>query len=140
MLYSHPSFYLAALLDPISIANLTMQLSDDIDLSNGLAVTSSRKPSNVSLVKDYIGMLASVDNPTPAGRTASFLSLAGPKVQVEFEIVCRRLRSRVLEAVTRERHGEDGVRILRLLLDTGKMDEKQVGILFLRIISLLAGS
>ena len=32
----------------------------------------------------------------------------------------------MLEAVTRERHGDDGVRILRLLLDTGKMDEKQV--------------
>jgi len=32
--------------------------------------------------------------------------------------------------VARERHGDDGVRILRLLLDTGKMDEKQVSIHF----------
>jgi DNA-directed RNA polymerase III subunit RPC3 len=37
----------------------------------------------------------------------------------------------VLEAVTRERHGDDGVRILRLLLNTGKMDEKQVSIHFI---------
>lgn len=102
-----------------------MQLSDDDDLSTGL-VLSSRKASNISLLKDYIGMLSSADSPTPAGRAASFVSMAGAKVQVEFEIVCRRLRRRVLEAVTRERHGNDGVRILRLLLDTGKMDEKQV--------------
>jgi DNA-directed RNA polymerase III subunit RPC3 len=32
----------------------------------------------------------------------------------------------VLEAVARERHGDDGVRIVRLLLDIRKMDEKQV--------------
>jgi hypothetical protein len=55
------------------------------------------------------------------------------KVQVEFEIVGRRLRRRLLEAVTRERHGDDGIRILRLLLDSGKMDEKQVGSWLLHI-------
>lgn len=71
-------------------------------------------------------MLSSADNPTPAGRATTFLSLVGSKVQVEFEIICRRLRRRVLEAVTRERHGDGGVRLLRLLLDVGKMDEKQV--------------
>lgn len=36
------------------------------------------------------------------------------------------MKRRVLEHVTREKHGEDGVRIVRLLLKTGKMDEKQV--------------
>ncbi|KAF7983053.1 hypothetical protein HWV62_23943 [Athelia sp. TMB] len=112
--------------DPTSIANISMQLSDDTDLSQGLILKSSKKSSNVNLLKDYIGMLSSTDNPTPAGRAASFLSMVGSKVQVEFEIVCRRLRRRVLEAVTRERHGEDGVRLLRLLLNTGKMDEKQI--------------
>jgi DNA-directed RNA polymerase III subunit RPC3 len=71
-------------------------------------------------------MLSSADNPTPSGRAASFTSFGSSKVQVEFETISRRLRRRVLEAVTRERHGDDGVRILRLLLDTGKMDEKQV--------------
>ena len=54
------------------------------------------------------------------------MSFGSSKVQVEFDIISRRLRRRVLEAVTRERHGDDGVRILRLLLDAGKMDEKQV--------------
>jgi DNA-directed RNA polymerase III subunit RPC3 len=123
-----------ARLDPISTANIAMQLSDDDDLSKGLVLNSSKTPSNVSLLKDYIGMLSSADSPTPAGRAASFVSLAGSKVQVEFEIVCRRLRRVVLEAVTRERHGDDGVRILRLLLNTGKMDEKQVRIQFPRAI------
>lgn len=103
-----------------------MQLSDDDDLSAGLVLPSSKKPNTITLLKDYLGILAAADNPTPAGRAASFVSVSGSKVQVEFEIVGRRLRRRVLEAVTRERHGDEGVRIVRLLLDTGKMDEKQV--------------
>ena len=86
-------------------------------------------------------MLSSADSPTQAGRAASFMSLVGSKVQVEFEVVCRRLRRRVLEAVARERHGDEGVRILRLLLDTGKMDEKQASpsshIHFILIVSQL---
>jgi DNA-directed RNA polymerase III subunit RPC3 len=112
-------------LDPISMANIAIQLSDVTGLSNGLVLAPSRKPSSISLLNDYIGMLSSADNPTAEGRASSFVSLAGSKIQVEFEIVCRRLRRLVLEAVTRERHGDDGVRILRLL-NTGKMDEKQV--------------
>ncbi|KII88926.1 hypothetical protein PLICRDRAFT_91400 [Plicaturopsis crispa FD-325 SS-3] len=113
--------------DVTSVANIAMQIDEnDDDLASGLILSSSKKPSNAALVKDYLGMLACADNPTPAGRAASFVSLTGSKVQVEFEIVCRRLRRRVLEAVAREKHGNEGVRILRLLLDTGKMDEKQV--------------
>jgi len=54
------------------------------------------------------------------------VSLTGSKIHVEFEIIGKRLQRRVLEAVTRERYGDYGVRVLRLLLDTGKADEKQV--------------
>ena len=103
-----------------------MQLSDSDDLSAGLVLSNPKKTTTISLLNDYIGMLSSADSPTQAGRATSFVSLVGSKVQVEFEIVCRRLRRRVLEAVARERHGDEGVRILRLLLDTGKMDERQV--------------
>ncbi|KDQ60607.1 hypothetical protein JAAARDRAFT_31565 [Jaapia argillacea MUCL 33604] len=113
--------------DPISLANISMEILDDEDLTAGLYLPSSqKKPSTMSLIKDYVGLLACADNPTPIGRATSFVSFGGSKVQVEFEIICRRLQRRVLEAVTRERHGDDGVRILRLLLDSGKIDEKQI--------------
>ena len=79
------------------------------------------------MIKSYCGILASADNPTPAGKSASFVSMTGSKVQVEFEIIATRLRKRLLEAVTREKHGEDGVRAVNLLLSMGKMDDKQVG-------------
>lgn len=118
------------LVEPISVANIATQLSDEDDLSSGL-VYSSKKVSNTTCVKDYLGMLSSADNPTPAGKAATFVSFGSSKVQVEFEIIARRLRKRVLEAVTRERHGSEGVRIVRLLLDTGKMDEKQVRLIYL---------
>ncbi|KAH7910164.1 hypothetical protein BJ138DRAFT_1009376 [Hygrophoropsis aurantiaca] len=111
--------------DPTSTSAIAMHIDDEDNLGVGI-VTSSKKPSNASLVKDYLLMMSSADNPTPIGRAASFVSLVENKIRVEFETINRRLRRRVLEAVTRERHGDDGVRILRLLLDVGKMDEKQV--------------
>jgi DNA-directed RNA polymerase III subunit RPC3 len=112
--------------DPTSLANIAMQLPEDEDLSQGLALSLSKKPSQMAMLKDYCGILASADNPTPAGKQASFISLNGSKVQVEFEIIANRLRRRILEAVARERYGDDAVRVISLLLSTGKMDEKQV--------------
>lgn len=109
-----------------------MQLVDEEGLSNGL-VFPSRKTSNSTCIKDYLGMLSSADNPSPAGKAAAFVSFGSSKVQVEFETIGKRLRRRILESVTRERHGKEGVRILRLLLDTGKVDEKQVGTVLLRM-------
>ncbi|KAF9234765.1 RNA polymerase III subunit RPC82-domain-containing protein [Melanogaster broomeanus] len=111
--------------DPTSTAAIAMHTPDDDDLSSGLA-TTSKKPSDASLVKDYLGLLACADNPTSAGKSASYVSLSDNKVYVEFDIISKRLKRRVLEAVTRERHGDDGVRVVRLLLDVGKMDEKHV--------------
>ncbi|KAI6110056.1 RNA polymerase III subunit RPC82-domain-containing protein [Pisolithus sp. B1] len=111
--------------DPCSTNAIAMHIPDDEDLSAGIA-SNSKRPSNAALVKEYLGLMANADNPTPAGRAASFLSHSDNKVYVEFDIIGRRLRRRVLESVTRERHGEDAVRIVRLLLDVGKMDEKQV--------------
>ena len=111
--------------DPTSIAAIGMHIPDDENLAEGLVATS-KKPSNSSLIKDYLGLLACADNPTPAGKGVSYVSLGDNKVNVEFDTISKRLRRRVLEAVARERHGDDGVRIVRLLLDVGKMDEKHV--------------
>lgn len=111
--------------EPISVANIMTQLPEDEDLGKGLA-HSSKKTSNATCIKDYLGMLSSADNPTAAGRESSFVSFGTSKVQVEFEVVGRRLRRRLVESVAREKHGVEGVRILRLLSDTGKMDEKQI--------------
>ncbi|KAF8184955.1 RNA polymerase III subunit RPC82-domain-containing protein [Mycena galopus ATCC 62051] len=111
--------------EPVSVSNIAVSLSDQEDLASGL-ILKTKSPSNTQCIKDYLGLLSCADNPTPAGRAAAFLSHASSKVQVEFETICKRLRRRVLESVTRERHGAMGVRILRLLLDSGKMDEKQI--------------
>jgi hypothetical protein len=114
---------------PTTAADISMQIEDGRALGSGL-VLSIKKPKAITLVKAYLSMLAFVDNPTPAGKASSFVSFSGSKFYVEFEIIASRLRRRVLEAVTRERHGDDGVRVLRLLLDCGKVDEKQVCVYF----------
>lgn len=116
-------------LDPVTIANISMYLSDDDDLSSGIVLPSSRHSSTSTFLKEYIAILACADNPTPEGRASSFVSVGGGgsgKVQVEYEIICRRLRQRVLEAVARERYGDDAVRIIRILLAMNKIDEKHV--------------
>ncbi|KAI0080589.1 hypothetical protein K474DRAFT_1769343 [Panus rudis PR-1116 ss-1] len=112
--------------DPTSLGDVAERLPKDIDLSEGFVLSSSKTPSEMTLLKDYCGILASADNPTPAGQADAFISLNGSKVQVEFEIISKRLKRRVLEAVARERFGDAAVRIIRLLLQTGKMDEKQI--------------
>jgi DNA-directed RNA polymerase III subunit RPC3 len=118
------------------VANVTIHLSDEENLATGLVFSSKKTPSNAACIKEYLGMLSAADNPTPAGRASSFVSLQSSKVQVEFEIIARRLRRHVLEAVARERHGSEGVRIIRLLLETGKMDEKQVALFLCPIVPL----
>lgn len=108
----------------MSVPSIVMQLSDEDGLARGL-VLNEKRPSNATCIKEYLGMLSCGDNPTSAGKAASFVSFNSSKVQVEFDIAGRRLRRNVLESITRERHGNEGVRILRLLMDTGKMDDKQ---------------
>ena len=41
-------------------------------------------------------------------------------------MIGRRLRRHVLEASAREKHGANGLRVVRLLLGSGKLDDKQV--------------
>ncbi|KAH8107162.1 hypothetical protein BXZ70DRAFT_916661 [Cristinia sonorae] len=111
--------------DPTSLADISLHLGEDTTLEDGF-VHTSKKASHMTMLKDYVGILASADNPTPSGQASSFVSFSGSKVQVEFAIIRHRLKRRVIEAVVRERYGEDAVRIVRLLLDTGKMEEKLI--------------
>ena len=118
------------------MANVSTQLLDDDDLVSGLAYPSSQKPSTMTALKDLLGILSSSDNPTPVGRANSFISFGGSqtsKVYVEYELICRRLRRRVYEAVVRDAHGDPGIRVVRFLLETGKMSGDQVKGAFIEI-------
>lgn len=102
-----------------------MQIPEDAKLSAGL-VYATKKVNNLTCVKDYLGMLSSADNPTTEGRAEAFVSYSTSKIQIEFEVVAKRLRRTIVESVARDKHGVEGFRILRLLSTSGKMDEKQV--------------
>ena len=114
--------------DPVSVTNIASHVHDDNDISTGLVYGTGKKPSVMSMMKEYLGILAMADNPTPVGRASSFISFVGNsgKVQVEFEIIGKRLRRRAYEGLVRERYGDDAVRITRFLLSTGKMNGDQV--------------
>jgi len=111
--------------DPASLGDVSLRLGEEVSLADAFA-RSSKKPSHMAMLKDVMGILASADNPTPVGLASCFVSLNGAKVQVEFGIIRNRLQRRLIEAVARERFGEDAVRIIKLLLDTGKMEEKLI--------------
>ncbi len=98
------------------------------ELRSGLLRATPQNSSTVSLIKEYIGHLSFADNPSAIGRDSRFVSTTGSSgsVQVEYELICRQMRLQLLEDIVRDRHGEDAIRIFRILLDTGKMDEKHV--------------
>ena len=111
----------------ISITSVATDIDRIGEFSKGLYHKSKQKLSASSLVKEFLGWLAAADNPTPSGRASAYISLNGTgKVQVEYEVLLHRLRLKLFECVVRERHGSDAVRIVRILTDHGKMDEKHV--------------
>jgi DNA-directed RNA polymerase III subunit RPC3 len=83
----------------------------------------------MALAKEYLGLLACADNPTPAGRAGAFVSVGsgGGKAQAALAPVAAALRQRALERAARERYGDGGLRVLRLLLGAGKTDERALG-------------
>lgn len=102
-----------------------LQIPESANLADGLAYSSKKVPAS-TCVKDYLAMLSAADNPSGEGRSACFISYSSSKIQVEFEIIARKLRRNVVETIAREKHGAEGARIVRLLLNSGKLDEKQV--------------
>lgn len=86
-------------------------------------------------VKDYVSLLCNDDNPTPAGAASAFMAPVTTggggqgRVTVQFGTIGKRLRMRVFESVVRERFGEDAVKVVRILIDKGKLDEKHVSLI-----------
>ncbi|KAK0243335.1 hypothetical protein EDD85DRAFT_1019460 [Armillaria nabsnona] len=95
-------------IQPISVANIAMQLSDEDDLSSGLVFSLKKGASNMTCIKEYLGIMSNTDNPTAVGKASSFVSYDSRKVYVEFDLISN--RRNVLEAVTRERHRTEGIR------------------------------
>ncbi|KAJ3778575.1 RNA polymerase III subunit RPC82 helix-turn-helix domain-containing protein [Lentinula raphanica] len=120
--------------DPLSVSNIILHLNSDEDeetLTSGLIQSSSKPMSSGSCIKEYLGILSCADNPTSNGRAGAFLEFStkgggSGKVQVLFDVIARRLRRQIVEGVAREKHGAEGVRVVRLLMDSGKLDEKQI--------------
>jgi DNA-directed RNA polymerase III subunit RPC3 len=122
--------------EPIPISHILQHLPANQKLTGISPAPSSNSAS--SIVKEYINIMCAADNPTTLGKASSFMSSqgsnggnGGTKIQVEFEIIRRRLRLRVFEGVVREKWGDNGVKIVRILMDKGKMDEKHVCFSFL---------
>lgn len=115
--------------EPVGPHDISAKLSSTSVLLNG--IRTSKKSYNPS-VKDYIALLCNDDNHTPAGLASAFLApVSGGgggsgRVTVEFDRIGRRLKQRVYESNVRERFGDDAVKVIRILMDKGKMDEKHV--------------
>jgi DNA-directed RNA polymerase III subunit RPC3 len=111
----------------MTLHSILEHLQDEDHLASGLATHNA---SNASSLREYINILSAADNPTPAGVAGAFLSSGsagvGGRVQVEFYGIYRQLKLAVLDGYVRERWGQLAVRVVRILLSMGKMDEKQI--------------
>lgn len=115
--------------EPVGQHDISSKLSSTSVLLNG--IRTSKKSYSPS-VKDYVALLCNDDNHTPVGVASAFMApLSGGgggsgRVTVEFDRIGRRLKQRVYESNVRERFGDDGVKVIRILIDKGKMDEKHL--------------
>lgn len=116
--------------EPVTSHIITSQLPSSNVLAGGIRTkrSSSHQPS----VKEYVSILCNEDNPTPAGTSSAFMAPittgagGSGRVTVEYESIGKRLKMRVYESNVRERFGDDAVKVIRILADKGKMDEKHV--------------
>ncbi|KAG8863734.1 RNA polymerase III subunit C82 [Tulasnella sp. 330] len=127
--------------------NLLDIRSASADLESGLILsrshsTSSSKTPPTPKIRDYLTLLTNADDDnTATGRAAAFMAGATSgadgqgKVTVEFEVIGTRLKQKAFEGALRDRFGDDAVKVVRILLDKGKLDEKH-----LAKISLMAPS
>ncbi|KAG9036468.1 RNA polymerase III subunit C82 [Tulasnella sp. JGI-2019a] len=133
--------------DPVTSHLITPHISPSIDLGSGLVLprtrsTSSSKPPSVPKVRDYLTLLTNADDEnTATGRAAAFMagSTSGGegKVTVEFEVIGTRLKQKAFEGALRDRFGDDAVKVVRILLNKGKLDEKHLAKISLMVPSTL---
>ncbi|KAG8808779.1 RNA polymerase III subunit C82, partial [Serendipita sp. 399] len=139
--------------ETINSHSLLQEMQEDQDLAAGLVGKGVNTSPTSSLLKEYIHLLSGSDaswaaasngGGTGAGVGTSQGGMAKPfltyssssgggitgsgssKVHVDFAGVYRRLKQAVLDGYVRERWGVLAVRIVRILLSMGKMDEKQL--------------
>ena len=116
-----------------------------IHRSDSSSMSSTDAGTQAVMMPEYMSILCAADNPTEAGRQCALMSYTGlsgafgggggtgwgKKVAIEYENIGRRLRFKIFETFVRERWGELAIRGLRLLIDKGKIDEKQASLISL---------
>ncbi|KAB5593960.1 DNA-directed RNA polymerase III subunit C3 [Ceratobasidium theobromae] len=116
--------------DPVPTNQISQQFPENIRLERGIYLKGSS--SGISVIREFVSILACTDNPTPWGVASAFLSISGGggggggKVAIEFEAISKRLKRGVVEGVVRDRWGDHACRILRVLDEKGKLHEDHI--------------
>ncbi|KIM32168.1 hypothetical protein M408DRAFT_326822 [Serendipita vermifera MAFF 305830] len=118
--------------EAIGSHSILEELQEEDDLLVGLARKSSKGSSNATSLREYLAFLSAADSASPKGKSNAFLSTSSAsgsgsgKVQVEFYAIYRQMKLAVLDGYVRERWDIWALRIVRILLSMGKMEEKQL--------------
>lgn len=122
---------------------ISPHISPSIDLSTGIVLPRRRSASSSAKnghsapaqpkVRDYIQILTNAeDEDSPTGRASAFMAkVTGGgggegRVTVEFEVIGKRLKLKTFEDAIKDRFGHDAIKVVRILLQMGKLDEKHV--------------
>ncbi|EOR02769.1 hypothetical protein E3P92_01914 [Wallemia ichthyophaga] len=94
-------------------------------------VLSNKEDNHVKLITEYCQILSSQDFPGPAGASTRFLQKAGTskEYQVCYETVCARIKRSLVDSLVREQFGNEAARIINIVLEKGKLEEKHISTL-----------
>ncbi|KAF8319501.1 RNA polymerase III subunit RPC82 helix-turn-helix domain-containing protein [Cantharellus anzutake] len=122
--------------EPFSVQMVLQSLPASSTL-NGIAikVKGTSEQIRAAYAKEYINVLCATDNPTTAGHASAFAaftdganssSMSQRRIQVEYEMIAKLMRKDVYLTFVRQAYGSYAVRIVNILLEKGKTDEKAI--------------
>lgn len=113
--------------EPVALHQVAKHIPSNANLKKGIVVSS--KDLNVSkLINEYCQILSSQDCPGPLGSQNRFLmkSSNNKEYHVAYETVCARIKRSLVDSLVREQFGPEAARIVNIVLDKGKLEEKHI--------------
>lgn len=118
---------------------LAPKLPESLSIQRGFDKKSFGKktPSRTEFLSEYAAILSCQDDISPNARRLRFLAPVGTaggggrgssSYTIEYENIASRAKRAVLRAVVDERFGSSATRIMNILLDKGKLEEKHVSL------------
>ncbi|TIA91612.1 hypothetical protein E3P99_01028 [Wallemia hederae] len=116
--------------ETISVQKAVKYAPDEDVLKKGI-VLDRKEHDKARLMTEYCSILSSQDFPGPAGASTRFLQKGGDsrEYMVCYETICARIKRSLVDSLVREQFGNVAARIINIVLEKGKLEEKHISTL-----------